>query len=71
MQNYDYIKHQTPEQLAKMKTVLERMIRQADTMNEHVDRVPNYFREQQEMKKEYQRGLDLCKNQLEKLKATA
>lgn len=71
MQNYDYIKHQTPAQLATMKTVLERMIRQADTMNEHVAKVPNYFREQQEMKKEYERGLELCKNKLNELNATA
>lgn len=71
MQNYEYINHQTPEQLAKMKTVLERMIRQADTMNEHVAKVPNYFKQQQEMKKEYERGLELCKNQLATLNAIA
>jgi hypothetical protein len=71
MQNYDYIKNMTPEQLSKMKTVMERMVSRADTMNEFVAVVPNYYTQQQEMKKEYQRGLELCKNQLEKVNATA
>jgi hypothetical protein len=71
MQNYDYIKNMTPEQLSKMKTVMERMVSRADTMNEFVAVVPNYYTQQQEMKKEYQRGLELCKNQLATLNAIA
>jgi len=70
-QSYDYIKNMTPEQLSKMKTVMERMVSRADTMNEFVAVVPNYYTQQQEMKKEYQRGLELCKNKLNELNVTA